>query len=553
MPKKRVPKYDTKHSSPVHPSLSSNKLGNAAQSSGLDRDSTGRSVNDEIQRLRLSQGPSSSTSERQAAANIYNPTTNPSLPPSLRNILQLPDAPLPRPRPGLRVTAGRRGPAGPAAPQSWLRANRERGTRHSVGVPIEGNGMISHLEHLPDAYIPDDGSLLATTLRAVAKNWNWHKEYDQYYIATISVRYKEALLHYIAELSQFGIDREGLEVVFQDESELEDATGAEGLTHLDLATFLGHSLKFSDLKHSFSKSSSSHISDSNINTPPESWDDSEAPKPGPSVLGRFDSLTHLSLAHPNASAPWKGLLDLAPHLSTITHLSLSHWPAPPRAPHVKAAYRAPPPGTINYGASNLDSAHDHDWSEAASLLRRLSKSTYCLQWLDLTGCHPWSQALASPEIDWFGAWRALETIKIGQGWLPGCFQPGADQRGWRDLRLYSPSSPNEPLPAEAVRLHRWASNERDGMEVERKVNRRISVAVSVDAGEDEDVAEEGIREDLQVWQETGRRSPFEGQRASRTCRVVFDRGWNEWWIREAVEVMTKAPERQAMLDVLFMG
>ncbi|KAM0800956.1 hypothetical protein BDR22DRAFT_776664, partial [Usnea florida] len=339
----------------------------------------------------------------------------PSLPPSLRSILQLPDVPSPRPRPGLRVTGRVRGPAGPAPPVSWLE-RRGRASGQMIGsahVLLEETS--AKTEQLPGCFLPNHGSLVHTTLKALAMNWDWHVEYDQYYLATIPVRYKEALLSYIARYSDGGTDKAGLDVLFQDDTELEDATGVDGLTHLDLSRSIGHPLKLKQLKDLLGAKKTGLVGDQTSNIESESWD-TPALLDSPSGLPKFYSLTHLSLSHPKTAATWKGLLDLAPHLATVTHLSLAYWPTPTMSPNSATAYRESPQGNVSFGASSFYSSLDNDWSEAASILRRLSRSAYCLKWLDLTGCFPWVQALQYDQIDYCRAWRALETIKIGQGY-----------------------------------------------------------------------------------------------------------------------------------------
>ena len=83
-----------------------------------------------------------------------------------------------------------------------------------------------------------------------------------------------------------------------------------------------------------------------------------------------------------------------------------------------------PTGNIQYGASNFYSASDGDWSEAARVIRRLGRGTLCLKWLDLEGCTDWIRALVWTDreglggVDWIGAWRGLETVRCGQGWVP---------------------------------------------------------------------------------------------------------------------------------------
>ena len=526
MPKKRVPKYDIKPRIPAHPSLSSSgKPKDASHSLGSDRSPNGNSVNERLQQLRLSQG----SQHARASSEVLSPATTPSLPPPLRNILQLPNAPQPRPRPGLRVTGRVRGPAGPVPP-SWLLQREYRPNTLIDKRTIPVRGETPRYDRLPGSIPLHERSLIATTLKAIAKNWDWHLQYDQYYLATILVRYKEELLHYIRCYSPRGIDRVGLEFLFLDDTELEDATGAEGLTHLDLSTFIGNSLKLTELRHLLSVKKAVELAEDS-ESPPESWD-----APGlvaqPSGLFRFHSLTHLSLAHPSpTAASWKGLLDLAPHLTTMTHLSLAYWPTPILAPNSKTAYRETPQGNVNYGASNYYSAFDNDWSEAASIIRRLGKSTYCLKWLDLTGCYPWVKALE--RLDWSDSLQALQTVRIGQGWIPECFKDNVDERAWHAIIVRVPISLDTLAARRRADALGWAHIEAETLSLETTINARISANMEHSSSQ---VAPQPAREHRHGGSEWNDTSLETSSRIKyRSTRLVFDHGWNAWWIRKAIE------------------
>ncbi len=532
MPKKRAPIYDTKPSIPAHPSLSSSgKPKDASHSLGSSSSQNANSVNERLKQLRLSQG----SQNARASSEVLSPAANPSLPPSLRTILQLPDAAQPRPRPGLRVTGRVRGPAGPVPPSWLLRRGNRPNTLADARTNLAGRETPTN-ERFAGSVPLHDGSLKTTTLKAIAKNWDWHLQYDQYYLATILVRYKEELLHYIRCYSPRGIDRAGLELLFLDDTEVEGATGAEGLTRLDLSTFIGNSLKLTELRHLFSGKKAVEWAKENPESPPDSWDAPEVMSQ-PSGLPRFHSLTHLSLAHPNpAIASWKGLLDLAPHLTTITHLSLAYWPTPTLAPNSRTAYRETPQGNVNYGASNFYSAYDNDWSEAASIIRRLGKSTYCLKWLDLVGCYPWVKALE--RLDWSESLQALETVRISQGWIPECFKDDADERAWFAV-LVTASAP--PLETVAIRqrqradLLSWCRIEAETMKLETNINARISANMQLSypkVGATQPAHGHGHGDS--EWND---QSPEPSSVKYRSTRVAFDRGWNAWWIRKAIEEM----------------
>ncbi|CAF9923306.1 hypothetical protein IMSHALPRED_005891 [Imshaugia aleurites] len=558
MTKKKAPIYDTKPSSPAHPSLSSSGRPKDAHSLGSNTALSGNSVNDRIQQLRISQGVSSSLLRSQigpTSSQTLSPGQEPSLPPSLRTILQLPDAPPPRPRPGLRVTGRARGPAGPAPPISWLKM-RDRGagqaTRNTQTLSGETSAKI---EQLPGIHLPDHGSLLHTVLKALAMNWDWHVQYDQHYLATIPVRYKESLLSYIARYSDSGMHKAGLEVLFLDDTELEEATGVEGLARLDLSTSIGHSLKLKDLRDILAAKKTKSIAEGTSDGVPESWDTPNF-LTRPSDLPIFYSLTHLSLSHPNTAVTWKGLLDLAPHLTTITHLSLAYWPVPTISPNSATAYRETPQGNVNFGASDFYSVYDNDWTEAATILRRLSKSVYCLKWLDLTGCFPWVQALKHDKIDWWGAWRALETVKIGQGHVPEWAQDNAVEPAWQDAywhRLGLPNHPSSLLAEDAARrqLFQWADAEGATLDVEETVNQKIGESkrnASV-TGVEEPEGTRPEEEEFDGWARIPSGAVSAGFARSRSQRITFERGWNSWWVRDAVRqiVARKASRDHARL------
>lgn len=130
----------------------------------------------------------------------------------------------------------------------------------------------------------------------------------------------------------------------------------------------------------------------------ESWEDEDsdtpaAPLSAPLRCPRFPQLTRLSLANPGPRASWAHLLELAPHLSRLTHLSLAYWPTPTTTPNAATTSMVSRhAGPVDFGGSSVYSALDDDWGEAANILRRVSNATYCLRWLDLEGC-TWVAAL----------------------------------------------------------------------------------------------------------------------------------------------------------------
>ncbi|MCJ1315302.1 hypothetical protein MMC15_000619 [Xylographa vitiligo] len=418
MPKKYNRNPYSKPNIPVHPSLSSS-TGAPHHGAHTQAPQSSTNVNDLIQHLRRSQAPS--TTDRSHSDS--NP--HPSVHPSLKHILQVPDHPAPRPRTPTAARRRQRGPAGPPPPRSWLedsihapKALRGSGSAAADAAAHDG---ARRLDRLPGIYLPDERSLTHQALKSMAQDWGWHLEYDQHYVATLPQLLKQALLAYIAVHSPDPATRAALECLFQDDTALADATGSEAITHLDLSG----AAVLKDLSRIFEKQPPTPTSFADAAEPPlvpDTWD-TPTPHPLSARTPRFPSLTHLSLAHP-PSPSWRLLLSTLPHLHSLTHLSLAHWPPPALTPNARTATLASPAGSVQYGATSAYSASDGDWSEAALLLRRLGRATLCLKWLDLAGCAGWVAALAWTDgagaggVDWTGAWRGVETVRCGQGWVP---------------------------------------------------------------------------------------------------------------------------------------
>ena len=543
MPKKRASLHYTKPATPVHPSLSSSSAyRDGSNSLNTSEPSTEKSVNQLIQDIRIGHAPPAPKEHPQGP---LNPQT---VHPSLASILQVPNTPPPRPRPGMSAARGirGRGPAGPPPPSSWLEQSRflndsmyaparMRNKKQDLQVPQTIYVAKGRLGGLPDQYFPDESSLIHKTLQALAKNWVWHVQYDQFYLATLPMRYKQALLSYIAFYSPQSLTYHDLDVLFLDSSELENATGSEGLTHLDLATFIGLSLNLNELKDFFKKKQKTSIT-SNGESIPDSW---EIPSIAhlPSV-SRFSSLTHLSLAHPVAGS-WRSLLAFAPHLVTLTHLSLADWPVPTLTPNSQTAYRTTPRGDVDYGASNFYSIFDCDFSEAAGVLRRLSRSLLCLKWLDLTGCGEWIRALGTDTgIDWNGAWRGVEIVKVGtERDVPEYVRDGTGR--WKHLWT---DRGQEYLSVEKLRMRRalkmWVEFEKNVKIVEEEVAHIVAqggkgpVGGHVSSDDGNRIGRPG------TWWDQGSNARPEGPKVGqRSCRVKFERGWKEWEIEDALRQM----------------
>ncbi|OJJ47275.1 hypothetical protein ASPZODRAFT_1933471 [Penicilliopsis zonata CBS 506.65] len=458
MPKKHYKHAYGKPVNTVHPSLTSsgrheqnsNGARPAAASSSTGQDQA--SVNELISHLRRTQV--SRFGSEDGATNLPRYVAPRSVHPSLRNLLELPETPPPRPRPNSRrtvVIGGRpiRRTPGPPPPESWLLSSDVNGLNDNEIYPTEGvRDVIYRLDRLPGATFPRQDGLLHTTLKSMATNWAWHVEYDGTFLSQLPSQIKVLLLSYIGMYARNHQPLNGL---------------MRGLHPLFVMTSLDHSegdnsgrlMTFRQFVNELvvsGKPGTQITPGKPENTVPSSWDEEESesgtgnvngpPSSVPSVPPtplkpldpglRFENLRFLSLAHPHpAAASWKSLLNLLPHLSRITHLSLAHWPVPTMTPHAKnARVRHPAHRSLTFSYSGTDSysALENNWIEAATVLRKLSRSTYCLKWLDLEGCGDWYAALSwdgnneaystptGPE--WNGSWRNVEWLGLGPGWVP---------------------------------------------------------------------------------------------------------------------------------------
>lgn len=448
MPKKRHNPIFTKPvDTPHHTLLSSPR--NSQNDRFRSSSSAQPSVNDLIHHLRRTQ-VSSSDDRTSSPSGVITPR---SVHPSLRNLLELPETPPPRPRPNARrVGVGRlRRTPGPPPPESWLLGNNQSTSNEpdseqdDVDTAAETERVIYRLERLPGTTFPPRNGLLHMTLKAMAQHWAWHVAYDGQFLAMLPAQVKVLLLSYITVYGRDqplrGLVRGLKPLIAVDESD-EDYQGSEldGISRLDFGGALGRWMGFKELNNELFLSQRPDA----VNLPrkskepvPASWEDYEEEASSiPKSLEhgcRFENLRFLSLAHPHPSAAnWKSLLKLLSRLSILTHLSLAHWPVPTLTPNaINARVRHPTHRslTFSYGGTDSYSAMENNWAEAAGILRKLSHATYCLKWLDLEGCGDWIPALSwtghgpDGEVyrtgpEWNGAWRDIEWICLGPGWLP---------------------------------------------------------------------------------------------------------------------------------------
>ncbi|KAI3402080.1 hypothetical protein diail_9 [Diaporthe ilicicola] len=432
MPKKR---HTNKFSKPQSTAPAS--LASSSTLASRNDDHHRPSVNQLLASLRRTR---LNSSDQQTSASVAD-IAAPSVPPQIRQILLpgVPEAPAPpprrRPRFAPRFDAqGRRLPAGPPPPRSWLSLSRHAPGLESIGADAEAYQR----RLLPGLYRPGERSLMDLALRNMALDWEYQRSYNLYYIFALPDRIRMALISYINTMFEPGLSLLDLKIILlrqapdnNDEGNEEPSEPLpspsslnEGITHLDLSTSAESSIKLREL------SSLLFPTHSDSGGPVlDSWDAPESTGiPRPLLV----NLTHLSLAvSPETShlSSWKQLLAFSTHLPTLTHLSLAYWPIPSLTPNATFAKVVSAQGqTFQYGGRNPYSLTlDDDWSEAILVLRKLSKNLYGLEYLDLTGCAPWAKVLtahahgpnAEPDlIDWIGDWGKIENLVLTTGYAP---------------------------------------------------------------------------------------------------------------------------------------
>ncbi|KAL4987854.1 hypothetical protein BDW68DRAFT_187703 [Aspergillus falconensis] len=415
------------------------------------------SVNDLISHLRRTQlSPSESDNNNRGIPRYFTPR---SVHPSLRNVLELPETPPPRPRPDARRTGlgqrrSRRTP-GPPPPESWLLGDTSaNGDEDAELNATEAAEIIYRLERLPGQEFPARSSFLHALLKSMAMHWEWHVAYDGLFLGLLPTHIKVLLLSYIAHYAgtqPLRVPMRGLKPLFDNSAAVDTVGhvrlfgGDQHVTRLDLSRALGRwiSLKQLSAELFLSRKKAGPSQDDRTKAVPLSWEDeyeNEADSGPSGTISkplqhlRFENLQYLSLAHPQpAAVNWNSLICFLSRLSTITHLSLAHWPVPtvtPNAINTRVRHPTQRSLTFAYGGTDSYSAMENNWAESAGILRRLSRATYCLKWLDLEGCADWIPALNwegvgpngetySTGPEWNGSWRDIEWIRLGPGWLPG--------------------------------------------------------------------------------------------------------------------------------------
>ncbi|EUC48372.1 hypothetical protein COCMIDRAFT_23912 [Bipolaris oryzae ATCC 44560] len=487
MPKKHTPSYTTAKPSYVHPSLQSSRSTSSSVSAAEPQ-----TVNQRIQQLRREQAPRATPQQRDELTSVVS---NRTVPPELRRILHIPEVNAPKPKANSRMrraNGGARPPPGPAAPTSWLQTSRHGSVlgRKKTGQVKESAARFGTLAQVTDEErkrLPHPRSLAHQCLRTFTLHWQELSEYEQHYIPSLPISLRESLLSYLTVYGEPGmVDFKSLKILFQNEDG--GTAGCEEVQILDLSRLLSENLTLHDVGKCLKRPSATtpvHVSMETLSVTDElaeSWEqEADEGTSTPPILAAklhiplFVNLSRLSLANPGPWASWPELLRISPNLNKITHLSLAHWPRPSMTPNAKTTSMISRHTRVSLGGSDFYSDLDDDWHEATNIMRRFSKDTYSLQWLDLEGCF-WLKALTShggrsgvdaglsteewstqegiPGPDWNDSWRRITYVNVFQGWIPSDSQ----------------SLQNMPAGIVPVQLLRWLRENKDKEHVKWRLN-----------------------------------------------------------------------------------
>lgn len=368
---------------------------------------------------------------------------SPSVPPAIRELLQIPETPPPAPRRPVRQrfdSHGRRLPAGPAPPRSWVSRRNDDDAAALLSRSLRVNFSGFDRTTLPGAWLPQQNSLIDITLRRLAIDWDLHRVYNQYHLYFVPSHLKPALIRYVGITSDGGISLSDLKIILlppegvytDEELDMQSRANAE-ITCLDLSASIGRTLKLRDVSDILFSATGSETTDEIQ----DSWEAVDVSPSPPRLL--LPNLTHLSLALDPKSprdVSWKQLLSLSSKLPSVTHLSLAYWGEPCLTPRAMFSTISSPQGrSIPYGGTNYYShSIDHDWSEALLVLRMLSNNLYKLEFLDLTGCATWFKALQLRDghdcVDWSGSWGKVTLLRLYTGWKLGAEAMVSDQAAY---------------------------------------------------------------------------------------------------------------------------
>ena len=491
MPKKHTPGFKiTKPQAAPHSSLASRS------ETGAESHTRPKSVNERLQELRISQGPSASPSNSGAPA-----------PPSGSCDVQR-----------QRRNHGRI--AGPPPPGSWTTSRTTVRHRQVQGLESsrfafedtqveQGSDSQSHSlppPLMPDQPLPQARSLRATALRLLARDLAWHIAYQQEWLDfVLTTRMKCELVAMIA-LRPLGssqrLNKRNMRYLLgpRQDSYGRWCSGGEGITHLSFGAELKQQRDYVNLAQYLDQESSG-----TENVVPDNWDetntlentdghqwsdsltsasDSDPDTDEPLVLQSLPpslpylpSLTHLSLARPSFPY-WSSLIEIGSldALCHLTHLDLSYWPSPTV---IASMHNSKLP--LSHVGYTLESTYEDEVREVIRIFNQLGKACRKLIWLGLEGCETWLPSLmairqntmqssrsrydiaGAPtkstfiKADWTGVWRGLETLRVAQSWIPQAF---VDQEKLSDYtRGEQNTRPNSTFPLWWVEEQRLRTEE----------------------------------------------------------------------------------------------
>ncbi|KAF2673607.1 hypothetical protein BT63DRAFT_451663 [Microthyrium microscopicum] len=428
------------------------------------------SVNQRLEQLRREASQNASSSQIE---EVFQAVSTRSVPRNLRELLQIPETGpiLPRTRRGGRRIDSRRGIPGPPPPPSWLNTRSWDPLKPTwpesslLNEPLQQTPKFSKLSslNLPGRALPKEHTLLDYCFKSIARSWDTIPRFVKDETSITTTQLREALLAYISTFGpRYAFKIEHLRAFFELEDALDlvwlDLTGliSANLTLQNLSNFLSEPddaiYQIDDSEDPESVEQDYQIEDSDNLSWEEQADREEwYPLQNGLETVAFVHLTHLSLADAGKFASWKDLLNLAPKLFKITHLSLAHWPTPSMTPNSTKQFIETSHGIIPAGGTDNYSVTRGDWAEAANILRRFSEMTRSLEWLDLQGCERWVPALIFREDqdydeawngqdyyiqsgpNWNGGWSRVTYLNLSQDWIPSTLDdvksitPGAIQ------------------------------------------------------------------------------------------------------------------------------
>ncbi|PHH75727.1 hypothetical protein CDD80_2148 [Ophiocordyceps camponoti-rufipedis] len=270
-----------------------------AQASAPDRPPA--SVNERLANLRRAASVGSGASSAVAPAA-------PSLPPAIREVLQLPEvpAPLPRRRPARQRFdhEGRRLPAGPAPPRSWLSRGSDVRSQLPLPSPAGSASLGQDRTGLPGVYYPASGSLVDLALRRLARDWEIHGVYSRHLLYYLPDHLKPALMRCLGTTGP-GVTIADLKAMLlpppPDGEEDDDDSLLRRFSCLELSSSTGRSLTLRSLSRVLfprMEPEPETVQDSN-----DDWD--EAPLVLRQLSRRLYRLEYLDLT---GCGPWFGAL-----------------------------------------------------------------------------------------------------------------------------------------------------------------------------------------------------------------------------------------------------